>query len=111
MERFNKLHFGPELNHVHGEESHNNDAENKHVLRRPFHVGRDGGDVVAVVAASATVLDSEPQSVDNVNDEQCGEACGSNQCVPVSAQEAANGIVGGRPEDSHSIHQHVKSNE
>ena len=108
---FGKLHFCPELDEVHHEECEHHHSEHEHVFGRPFHLGLAGSHFVAVVAAGAAVLQCEPQSVNNVDDEQQGETHGCSQCIPVGSEESADAVVGRGPQQGHSIHRRMKCYE
>ena len=108
---FGKLHLCPELDKMDGEKCQHHDAEDEHVLGRPFHLGRTAAHRIAVGATCTAVLDSEPQGIDYMHDEQERQTGRSHQSVPVGTQELANDVVRRRPEQGNRIHQAVKRNE
>ena len=96
---------------MHHEECKDYDAENEHILGCPLNAGSGAGNGVAVVTAGLAVLDCKPECVDNVDDEQKGKAHRCDKRIPVGTEELANHIIGCGPNQSHRVHQHVKSYE
>ena len=66
---FDELHFSPELRKVDNQKCHNDNSEDKHVLRCPFHAFGAGSDGIAVVAAGFAVLQRKPKRINNVYNE------------------------------------------
>ena len=108
---FGELHLSPELPQVEQQEGDDYEAEHKHVLGGPFDLSGTRGDGVAIVAASTTVLQRQPQCIHDVDDKQCGQADGSDQGIPVGAEKFAHGIVSRGPQQRYRVHQHVKGYE
>ena len=62
-------------------------------------------------AARTAVLDCQPKSVDDVDDEEGGQTHGCHKGIPVGSEELADHIIGCGPQECHRVHQHVKSYE
>lgn len=69
VHQLGKLHFSPEVYQVQAQTHDYDDTQYEHVLRSPFHslgLFRNG---IAFATTCLTVLHSQPESVDDVDDE------------------------------------------
>ena len=65
-DQFGEHHLIPELAEVQQHEQDNNQTQNEHVLRCPFHAFRTSVDSVTVVTTCLTVLQGKNDSVHEV---------------------------------------------
>ena len=78
-----------------------------------FHIDPDyvfvigfsaGGHLAAAVATSTTVLDCQPEGIQEVQYYQACQTCGSHQGIPVSTQETTNHVVTFSADECHYVH-------
>ena len=108
---FVELHFEPELVQVHGDTDNDDDTQDEHILRSPFHVFGFFGYFVAVFSPGATVDVGQPEGEENVQHRTGGDDSGSCQCIPVGSQEFTYHVVSFFREDGYEVHRHVKCQE
>ena len=63
------------------------------------------------MTAGGAVLQGQPDGVNDVENDNSTEHYGANERIPVGAEELADHIVAGGPEDGYAIHQRVKRHE
>ena len=84
------------------------DTQYEHVLRGPFHGFRLVYYCITLVTARFAVLHRQPESVDDVDDEQGSQTYGSYQRVPVCSQELTNHVIAIGRNQCNKVHRHVK---
>ena len=111
VRQFDKHHFGPEIVEVQAESEGDNDAQDEHVLRSPFHFFGTIHHGIAIVTACATVLEGEDEGIDEVQQHQSAESGRSRHRVPVGAQHLTNPVVAAFRKEGHDIHATVEREE
>ena len=73
-EHLGKLHLGPEMGEMEGDEAEDDDTEDQHVLGGPgIGAGLAGHPIALPASAGLHILPGEPASIDDMDDEAEGE--------------------------------------
>ena len=109
--QFHEHHLCPEVIEVKGDAEENNDTDDKHVLRSPFHLFRTVYDCITAVTASIAVLCCQDESIDEVDEHQYTQSRGCCYGIPVGAEHFANHVVALSGEECYHIHASVEGEE
>lgn len=104
-------HVVPEVVEVEQHTEDDDDAEHEHVLACPFYACRLVGNSVLVLTTSLLILKGQDERVNEVESNECCEADGSNDCIPVGTEHFADPVVALRREESNHVHASMERKE
>ena len=106
-----KLHLEPEVVEVQTDETEDDKAEDEHVLTLPGHSFFLVGYRIAVVTTCCTVLDGQIQTIAEMHQYEERNTERTDNCVPVSAEKTADGVVSFLAEHQRKVHAAVEKQE
>ena len=97
-------HLCPEVVQVQAHTQDDDDTKNEHVLAAPLHLLGSVCHLITAVATGTTVLDCQPESIQEVQKHQTCQTDGCGNRIPISTKETTNHVVTLGTDKSHYVH-------